>query len=40
MMKGWLEYVTHMGKAILIMAWTDPEVSRSLGLPYFKEIFI
>jgi hypothetical protein len=36
--KGWLEYVTHMGKAILIMVWRVPEGSRRLRLPYFKEI--
>jgi hypothetical protein len=38
MKKGWKEYVTHMGEAILILAWTVPEGSRRLRFPHFKEI--
>jgi len=40
MTKGWMEYVTHMGKVIFTMAWRVPEVSTRLRLPHFKEIVI
>jgi len=40
MTKGWLEYVIHMGKAILIMAWRVPVGSRRMRLPHFKEIIL
>jgi hypothetical protein len=40
MAKGWMEYVTHMVKAILIMAWTVHEGYRGLRLPHLKENLI
>jgi hypothetical protein len=38
MMKEWMEYVTHMGKAIFTMAWTVPEASTFQGNRQMKVI--